>query len=70
MAKKVTPKNFERVLDNLKEIMKKARQSKGIYSKESLKIFCEGLNNLLDEWADDDAFGTEKQCDPRGDQRG
>lgn len=27
------------------------------------------LNDKLDEWLADDAFGTEGQCDPRGDHR-
>lgn len=60
--KKLNTRNYAKVLDNLKEFMKKE-------NKESLKIFCEGLNSLLDEWAQDDAFGTEGQLDPRGDQR-
>jgi hypothetical protein len=28
------------------------------------------INNLLDMLRDEDAFGTEGQCDPRGDARG
>lgn len=27
------------------------------------------LNDKLDEWLNDDAFGSEGQCDPRGDHR-
>lgn len=27
------------------------------------------LNEKLDEWLHQDAFGTEGQCDPRGDHR-
>ena len=29
----------------------------------------ESLENLLDEYQEDDGFGTEGQLDPRGDQR-
>lgn len=65
MAKKVTSKNFEKVLDNLKEYYR--NNVKG--DKESEKAFLNDFNMFLDELASQDAFGTEGQCDPRGDQR-
>lgn len=27
------------------------------------------IDDVLDDWHSDDAFGTEGQCDPRGDAR-
>lgn len=60
--KKLTTKNYEQVLCKLIEFMKGEE-------KESLKIFCQDLNSLIDQWANDDAFGTEGQLDVRGDQR-
>jgi hypothetical protein len=36
---------------------------------DACKAFCADLNAFLDELANQDAFGTEGQCDPRGDQR-
>jgi len=34
-----------------------------------IKEIQEQLNDWLDEWHRDDRFGTEGQCDPRGDAR-
>ena len=65
MAKKATVKNFDQVLDNLKAWFHE--NVKG--HKPSEKAFFEDFNNLLDKMASDDAFGTEGQLDPRGDQR-
>lgn len=36
---------------------------------EARKDAARQLNRWLDELAADDAFGTEGQCDPRGDHR-
>ena len=36
---------------------------------EERQAFCDDLNRFLDDLASQDAFGTEGQCDPRGDQR-
>ena len=36
---------------------------------ESRQAFCDDLNRFLDELSSEDAFGTEGQNDPRGDQR-
>jgi hypothetical protein len=33
------------------------------------EMFSEGLENMLDDIHMDDGFGTEGQCDPRGDFR-
>lgn len=37
--------------------------------KEMRVDAAEKLNEWLDEWRNDDAFGTEGQMDPRGDRR-
>jgi len=34
-----------------------------------LEYFVEDINNMLDSQNEDDMFGTEGQCDPRGDFR-
>jgi hypothetical protein len=63
MAKKrVTSRNLEIVMDRLKVYAMETED-------ESRQAFCDDLNRFLDSLADDDAFGTEGQCDPRGDQR-
>ncbi len=62
MAKKVTSRNLEVVMDRLKAY---AMGTEG----KSRQAFCHDLNLFLDERAEQDAFGTEGQCDPRGDQR-
>lgn len=36
---------------------------------EELELAAEWLNRYLDEMYCEDAFGTEGQCDPRGDHR-
>jgi hypothetical protein len=36
---------------------------------EDRLLAAQQVNDLLNEWANNDAFGTEAQCDPRGDQR-
>lgn len=36
---------------------------------EQQKLFCDDFNDFLDELSGQDAFGTEGQNDPRGDQR-
>lgn len=38
-------------------------------AKADKLLAAEGLNELLDEFYQDDAFGTEGQADPRGDHR-
>ena len=58
----VTSRNLEAVLNQLKVYAMKTED-------ESRQAFCDDLNRFLDDLADQDAFGTEGQCDPRGDQR-
>ena len=60
--KKVTAKNFEKVLDNMKEMFNDLDQN---YKK----IMCNDLNDMLDMQFENDFFGTEGQLDPRGDAR-
>ena len=33
------------------------------------KMYIDDINGLLENIANNDGFGTEGQCDPRGDQR-
>jgi hypothetical protein len=63
--KKVTAKNFDKVVENYKEFFH--NQIKG--DRESEKAFLTDFNHFLDELRDNDVFGTEGQCDPRGDNR-
>lgn len=62
MSKKATTKTFPSVLDNLKSFYEKLEP-------KHRKPFVDWLNEALDELLNDDAFGTEGQLDPRGDQR-
>ena len=62
MAKKVTSRNLPIVLQQL--------VAYGLSTQdEERQAFCHDLNDFLDELASQDAFGTEGQNDPRGDQR-
>jgi hypothetical protein len=38
-------------------------------SSEDRAVIAEKFNEVLDELLDEDFFGTEGQCDPRGDHR-
>jgi hypothetical protein len=38
-------------------------------SSDAATMFCADLDKFLDQLAEEDAFGTEAQNDPRGDQR-
>lgn len=60
--KKVTSRNLAKVMENLTRYALETQD-------ESRQAFCHDLNLFLDELAEQDAFGTEGQCDPRGDQR-
>jgi hypothetical protein len=62
MAKKVTVKNFEKVLDSIKNMFKEA-------DKVEKNLWCESLNNMLDEQLQMDFFGTEGQLDPRNNKQ-
>lgn len=59
MAKKLTLKNERKVFDAILAM-----------DKEERKIIYEAFNEALDSLRDEDFFGTEGQCDPRGDGRG
>jgi hypothetical protein len=63
---KVTKKNYIKVVDKFAEYLKASFDTN---NSEHKKFAVDWLNQLLDDLASDDAFGTEGQCDPRGDQR-
>ena len=66
MKHKATKKNHNEVVDKLADYLKKSfNEADDSFKKESVQW----LNNLLDELLAEDFFGTEGQCDPRGDQR-
>lgn len=62
MAKKMTRKNAERVLARITDMVR--NDTDGLS-----KTLLYHLNEMLDVMSDADAFGTEGQLDPRGDQR-
>jgi hypothetical protein len=54
--------------ENIVEVMKKF----GIFLEENYEYYnstINKINGMLDDMRDDDEFGTEGQCDPRGDGR-
>lgn len=59
--KKITPKNMKKVFNKLLEFLEE--------DNISAKVFCEDFNIFLNELNSMDFFGTEGQCDPRGDHR-
>ena len=61
---KATPKNVVRVLENLKTYALAIQAD-----PHAARNFCNDLNAFLDGLSALDAFGTEGQLDPRGDQR-
>ena len=61
--KKVTVKNFKKVLENIAKMFEEGKE------KEVRQIWIDDLNDMLDNMRDNDFFGTEGQCDPRGDNR-
>ena len=66
MARKhcTTPKNLSTVMLRLN-----AYVANLMLEPEAQREFCADLDRFLNDLADQDAFGTEGQCDPRGDQR-
>lgn len=64
MKHKVTPKNITKVL-----VKFNAYVAECLDEPEALKLLCGDFDLFLNELADQDAFGTEGQTDPRGDQR-
>lgn len=61
--KRATAKNLPAVLRKFAEFVE------GIEEVEPRRDIAYRLNALLDELSAEDCFGTEGQCDPRGDQR-
>ena len=54
------------------EILKKVLSDLVDHAAQDVDMFdevCLMVNNLLDDLASSDFFGTERQCDPRGDGR-
>lgn len=63
-TRKVTPKTLPLVWLELTKYI-----AESLHDPDAAKAFCEDFNRFLNELAEQDAFGTESQCDPRGDQR-
>ena len=62
MKHKATKRNFKKVLTAIGENFDK-------HKPEQKKAWVDWLNESLNNLLADDFFGTEGQCDPRGDQR-
>jgi len=60
--KRVTKRNYLKVLENMKKWFESA-------DSDEKEIMCEDLNDMLDNQLSNDFFGTEGQRDPRGDHR-
>lgn len=58
--RKITPKNMQKVFNKLVDFLK---------ANDCAKEFCKDFNKFLDDRLCMDFFGTEGQCDPRGDHR-
>ncbi len=61
--KPVTPETMEHVMRVFADLLRDDRDP------ESRKVWAYEINAFLDNQLDQDAFGTEGQCDPRGDHR-
>ena len=61
--RQVTVKNFNEVIDIIKTKYTEEKEP------ECKKFWVESLNDMLDNMAGEDFFGTECQTDPRGDGR-
>ncbi len=59
--KKATKRNFKITLEKISKMFED--------EPDQQALWVEWLNRGLDELKGDDFFGTEGQCDPRGDQR-
>jgi hypothetical protein len=59
--RKINPKNMQKVFNKLVDFLKA--------NNPCAKKFCKDFNKFLDERLCMDFFGTEGQCDPRGDHR-
>lgn len=62
---KITPKNIDVVMKKFVTFFNSNIKGSG----EEERIVIGKLNDLFDDLLDDDVFGTEGQCDPRGDNR-
>lgn len=60
--KTIKRKNFNKVIDNIKEQFWNDE-------KEGQDVWLESINDMLDGLLGEDFFGTDGQQDPRGDQR-
>lgn len=60
--KRATAKNVAAVLRKFADFVEKEEA-------ECRRLYAADVNALLDKLAAEDAFGTEGQCDPRGDPR-
>lgn len=58
MRRKLTTKNAEKVFDAILDL-----------PIDDQKVVLAQFDSVLTELANDDFFGTERQCDPRGDGR-
>ena len=54
---------------NLKTVMSRFVDFILTVPPDSRRLYIADLNTMLDEYVAQDAFGTEAQLDPRGDQR-
>ena len=62
MRKPKTAKTMRIVFEMLLEFAEK-------YGPDSISTVSEYFNTMLDDLRSEDFFGTEGQCDPRGDDR-
>ena len=62
-AKRATPKTLDAVMARFLAFVVGERDT------SARQAHCDSLNTFLDELLAEDAFGTEGQCDPRGDHR-
>lgn len=58
MRRKLTPKNAKKVFEAILAL-----------DAEDQKVVLAQFDSVLTDLANDDFFGTERQCDPRGDGR-
>jgi hypothetical protein len=54
----------QRVVKVLERMIEMTQENEG-----DADMFCDTLEDMLEEIAQNDGFGTERQCDPRGDGR-
>lgn len=65
MSKRLTASNLPLVWLRLTAYVNELVQEQARGNKEPINAFADDLDRI----AADDGFGTEGQCDPRGDQR-